>query len=280
MKNSFIRFPGGKAKALTLSYDDGLKQDKRLIELMLQYGLKGTFNINSGWYGKEGDAKDSRMTKDHVLSLYKESGMEVAAHGVNHLQMELLPAHLCVSETLKDRENLEEQFHTIIRGMAYPYGTYNDQVVECLKNVGIAYCRTVTSTGEFRIPGDWLRWNPTCHHNDKRLMDLAHKFVEKDCNRVPWLFYIWGHSSEFDRDNNWNVIEEFAQCIGGRDDIWYATNIEICDYVKAYESLIYSANGNRIYNPTAMRVYFENNGVHYEVGAGEDVCLGENSVQN
>ena len=40
-------FPGGKFKALTMSYDDGYMEDIRLIEIFNQYGIKGTFNLNS-----------------------------------------------------------------------------------------------------------------------------------------------------------------------------------------------------------------------------------------
>lgn len=36
----------GKMKAVTLSYDDGVAQDIRLIELLDRYGLRATFNLN------------------------------------------------------------------------------------------------------------------------------------------------------------------------------------------------------------------------------------------
>ena len=54
MSSIFMRFPGGKTRALTLSYDDGVEQDIRLIEIMKKNGLKGTFNVNSGLYAPEG----------------------------------------------------------------------------------------------------------------------------------------------------------------------------------------------------------------------------------
>ena len=273
MQNIFMRFPGGKKKALTLSYDDGVKQDIRLIEIMKKHGLKGTFNLNSGLYAPEENMRGNRLTLEQAIALYKENGMEVGAHGVNHLFLEQLPTHLCMAEVLKDRENLEEQFQGMIRGMAYPYGTYNDQVVECLKNAGIVYCRTVKATGEFGIPKDWLRLETTCHHKDKRLMELAQKFVEGDVTRTPWLFYIWGHSFGLDKDNGWEMIEEFIEYVGDNENIWYATNIEIYDYVKAYESLIYSADGTRIYNPTAVSIYIECKSEAYEIGPGKEIFL-------
>lgn len=52
--NTFMRFPEGRLKAVTLSYDDGMDQDIRLIEIMKKNGLKGTFNLNSGLYAPEG----------------------------------------------------------------------------------------------------------------------------------------------------------------------------------------------------------------------------------
>ena len=33
----------GKLKAVTFSFDDGVTQDKRLVEILNKYGLKATF---------------------------------------------------------------------------------------------------------------------------------------------------------------------------------------------------------------------------------------------
>ena len=256
----FMRFPKGCKKALTLSYDDGVEQDIQLIDILDKHGLKCTFNINSGRFAAEGRVfKEGEihrpMTEAMVTKVYKDTAHEVAVHGYLHPWLETLPSASVVLDVIKDRENLERQFGRIIRGMAYPYGTYSDEVVECLKNCGIVYSRTTKATLKFDIPTDWLRMPATCHHVDSRLMSLAQSFIESKSER-PQLFYLWGHSYEFERDNNWNVIEEFAEYMGGRDDIWYATNIEIYDYIYAYKKLIFSADGHTIYNPTAKKLYF------------------------
>ena len=36
-----LRFPEGKAKALTFSYDDGCRADVRMAKTLTKYGLKG-----------------------------------------------------------------------------------------------------------------------------------------------------------------------------------------------------------------------------------------------
>ena len=109
-------------------------------------------------------------------------------------------------------------------------------------------------------------------------MELAHTFIEEELpsyywRRKPKLFYVWGHSIEFKRDDNWNVIEDFAEYVGNRDDVWYATNGEIYDYVKAYESLEFSVSKKFIHNPTTTDVYLDWFDKEVLVKAGETVEL-------
>ncbi len=273
MANIFMRFTEGKAKALTLSYDDGVEQDIQLIEIMNKNGLKGTFNINSGLYANEGTIFPKghihrRLTKKQAIQTYMNSGHEVALHALTHPFLEQLPVNMVINEVMKDRENLESQFDTIVTGMAYPYGTFSDTVVTALQACGIVYSRTTISTNDFRIPKDWLRLTATCHHNSPELKILAKKFLEDKVSRAPYLFYLWGHSYEFEANSNWNVIEEFAAYTGGRDDIWYATNIEIYNYVDAYNLLIFSADGKHIMNPSSIAIWFEYSGRIIKVDAG------------
>lgn len=279
MSNLLMRFPEGKSKALTLSYDDGVEQDKRLVSLMAEHGIKGTFNINSGLYADEGTVYapgtiHRRMTKKEIDDLYVRNGMEVAVHGYTHPYLDRLPVNKATYEILKDKMSLEEQFSTIIRGMAYPYGSYNDALVDIIRNCGIVYSRTVISTEKFDMPRDWLRLPATCHHNNPRLMELAEEFVSSDYSDKPsQMFYLWGHSYEFEKFDNWNVIEDFIRKISAKQDIWYATNIEVYDYVHAYEELRFSTDMSLCQNPTSTDVWFVFVGKEYKVEAGQTLAL-------
>lgn len=273
-----MRFPGGRTKALTLSYDDGVEQDIQLVDIMNRYGLKGTFNLNSGLYAAEGTVYQKghvhrRMTRKQVKETFIDSGQEVAVHSLTHPFLEQLPISMVVSEIIRDRENLEKQFGTIVRGMAYPYGTFSDTVVAALQACGIVYSRTIISTNDFRIPADWLRLTATCHHNSPEIKSLSKRFVEDKVTRSPYLFYLWGHSYEFESDNNWDVIENFAAYTGKRDDIWYATNIDIYDYIDAYSRLVFSADGKIVKNSSSTKVCFEYNGNTVEIEAGTMVKI-------
>ena len=272
--NLFMRFPEGRAKALTFSYDDGVEQDIRLVDILNRHGIKGTFNLNSGIYAPEGKVYPEgqvhrRMTEQAITELFANGPHEVAVHAYTHPWLETLPSPTVGYEILKDRETLERQFGKIIRGMAYPYGTTSDEVVKVLEQCGIAYARTTKATLKFDIPTDWLRMPATCHHNDPRLMDLAEKFVTKDVKNHPQLFYLWGHSYEFEGNDNWNVIEDFTDYMGDREDeIWYATNIEIYDYIRDYNRLDWSVDGTMVENPTARTIWFKLNGTDYSIAPG------------
>lgn len=274
MRYIMLRFPGFKQKAVTVSYDDGITFDKRLIEILDKNGLKGTFNLNSGYFGKG----SLRLTEEQALELYAGSGHEVAAHGKKHLSLGEVQDAVAVDEVINDRLALEEMFGTMVTGFAYANGSYDDRVVDILKKCGMDYARITTKTEKFDLPNDWLKWAPTCHHSHPQLMELARKFIEEDTYLYYWamapkLFYLWGHSYEFNDNDNWNVIEEFAEFVGNREDVWYATNMEICKYVKAFDALQFSANGEKVYNPTATDVYLNYFKNEILVKAGETVNL-------
>lgn len=279
MSMRLMRFKDGKEKAVTLSYDDGVHQDKRLVQIMDKYGIKGTFNISSNMIGKTG-ASSRAMSAEEIVDTYTKSGHEVAIHGHTHPYLETLDSGHCVFEVIENRRILENILGTIVKGCAYPFGTYSDEVVDILKKCGIKYARTVESTHRFDVPVDWLRMPATCHHNDEKLFELLDEFLNPKMIRKPLLFYLWGHSYEFDNDNNWDRIEKFCDMIGGHDDIWYATNIEICEYVEAYNSLEVSADGTMVYNPTMIDVWFYDdsvggtyNGNVYCVKHGETIVI-------
>ncbi len=259
-----MRFPEGKAKLFTLSYDDGIKQDIRLLSLMEKYGIKGTFNLNSNRfapktteYTADDYIKRHLLSREEAIQLYSSPNAEVAIHGAEHIYTSSVPSSVSMLELFENRLALENMFGKMIRGCAYPYGMYDDDCVEILRLSGIAYARTIKKSLDFSVPSDWLRLYPTCHHNSQEIFSLIEKFTSKTPERDPYFFYVWGHSYEFDEKNNWDHIEKVFEMVGKRDDVWYCTNIEAYDYINAFKSLVFSTDGSMIYNPTAFTLWAE-----------------------
>lgn len=242
-----MTFPQGKFKVLTMSYDDGRAADRRLLDIFNQYGIKGTFHINGGMFGF-GD----RLTADEIKEKY--AGHEVSAHTLTHPTIARCSKEQLVYEIMEDRKRLEELVGYPVRGMSYPNGSYNSAIKEMLPHLGIEYARTVVSTGSFGLPDDLLEWHPTCHHK-RNLMELGEQFLALHKSQYLYMMYVWGHSYEFDTDDNWDLIEDFCRMMGGKDDIWYATNIEYVDYMKAFRRLQFSASQDFVYNPSYQSVW-------------------------
>lgn len=259
-------FPDGKHKVLTMSYDDGNNADRRLIEIFNKYGIKGTFHLNSGLI----DQDVNRIKADEIKELYK--GHEVAAHTLTHPTIERCPIDQVVQQVIQDRKNLEKIVGYTVRGLSYPNGSYNETIKSMLPHVGIEYSRIVGSSRNFAVPRDLYEWKGTCHHNDD-LMKLAVEFVGLFKKQYLYMMYVWGHSYEFDKDNNWELIEDFCKCIADKEDIWYATNIEIVDYLKSLDNLKFSAEGDFVYNPSAQSLWLSVDGQIIEVKGGAQVQL-------
>ena len=122
-----MRLKDGKTKVLTLSYDDGVVQDIRLIGILNKYGIKGTFNINSGLYLSEDAVREKfygRMKLSEAKELYTDSGHEIAVHAFTHPFLEKMDTSEIIYEITEDRKAIENHYGKITRGMAYPYGKH------------------------------------------------------------------------------------------------------------------------------------------------------------
>lgn len=266
IKKIYACFPGGKHKVLTMSYDDGKHEDRRLVELFNRYGIKGTFNVNSGL---EGDPV--RIPQAEYRELYK--GHEIACHTVSHPTIGRCPIELVAQEVLEDRKKLEEIMGYPVRGLAYPNGSESKEIRAMLPALGIRYGRVVGNTDGFAMPEDFLQWKATCHH-DHNLLSLGQEFVDLHKKQYLYMMYVWGHSYEFTQNNNWEVMEEFCRLVGGRDDIWYATNIQIVDYMDVIKAAQYAADGSFVYNPCVQSLWLcVDDEKFVEVKGGQQVSL-------
>jgi peptidoglycan/xylan/chitin deacetylase (PgdA/CDA1 family) len=247
MKRINTCFPDGKLKALSLSYDDGTYADRRLIEIMNKNEIKGTFHLNGGLLGT-----GEIVSAAEAGELYK--GHEIAAHSYSHPTLERCPKERQIDEIMLDRKILEQIAGYPVRGFSYPNGSWTSELVELLPSLGIAYARLANTSGNYDFPLDNHQLITSCHHND-RLLERTDNFLALNRKQYLYWFTIWGHSYEFDRDGNWELIEQFCNKIGRQEQVWYTTMIGMIDYMKATRRLRFSAACDMVENPSASAVW-------------------------
>ncbi len=222
-------------KILTFSYDDGTKQDIRLAELFHQYGMKATFNLNSGLFGHEKElircdvpVRWDQVQAADVKHIY--AGHEVAAHTLTHPFLPNQTDEEVIRQVENDRLALSELCGYEVVGFAYPGGGQNhdERVVDLIRNnTGVRYARTIIPSLSFENQEDLMTFKPTVHHfaGWEQLFALGEQFLALPAD-ADALFYVWGHSFEFDIFNDWDRFEEFLQMMANKKDIQYLTNKE------------------------------------------------------
>lgn len=230
-------YPNGKRKAFNVTYDDGVLQDIRFVELLNKYNLKGTFNLNSGlmenefeWTHESGCVV-KHLSTDQAMPLYQ--GHEIACHSLTHPYMNLFSEFEILHELQEDKANLEKLFGREIKGFAVPFDYYSERIESCVKKCGFSYARISEEKPSFSPQTDYYKWRPTVFHTDVRLEELTQQFL--DTTEELALFQIAGHSYDLDIEHYWDRIEDIFKEIHLQKQILPMTTIDIIKYLQAMD---------------------------------------------
>lgn len=262
-------FPGGKKKAFNITYDDGVLQDVRFVELMNHYGLKGTFNLNSRlmedrftWIHPNGMAV-TRLDPEAVKNLY--DGHEIASHTLTHPYMHDLSREELLDQMGQDKDNLERIFGREVKGFAVPFSYYSDLIADCARECGFEYARCSEFSGNYDPCADWYAWKTGFYHVMPGLSDYAAGFLRTD--RELAVGQIVGHSYDLDAENLWGTLELICAAVSAREDVWSCTNLELIRYLKAMEKL--ENSGKTVTNCSGTDLWIEKDGAVYCIRPGE-----------
>ncbi len=262
-------FPGGVKHCVTFSYDDARIEDERLVPLFNKYGLKGTFHINTdGWQSRfDFLARENAVFVEPAK--YKElyEGHEISCHLANHPFVYKPPKESLVNEVYLNKSYLEKLCGYPVRGMSYPFGSSTEEAESIFSACGMEYSRCVKNCSYFGLPTNYMQWEPTCHHDEA--MQYIEAFYQNESFPRLKLFYIWGHSYEINTEEKWAYMEELCSKLSHKEDTWYATNIEIIDYLNAMRGLKFTQDLDAVYNPSAVSVWISVDGNPVEVKSGE-----------
>ncbi len=293
MKTFELCYPNFSKKAISFTMDDGsVVYDKKLIDILSPYGIKGTFNLSL----------PDRISADEYRKLYR--GYEIANHVAHHPYCfsdgitynivdepfdenfadedkiypamdipgtyyihrtlgwrRIAPPDVYIEMTKKAKRALEDVFgKDSVASFVWPFGEQNSALV---KEYLFKKYKSVRKTGKpkaddnFDIPSDLFSW--TCSATHENLLDAAEKFerVSNDGNLKLFTFGI--HSADYEKFSRWDDVRKFAEMYGNRDnEFWYATIGEIFDYILATKKL--TVSGDRLINESDIDIYIRLNG--------------------
>lgn len=273
-------YPRGKRKAFNISYDDGVLQDIRFVELLNRYGIKGTFNLNSGlmkrqfsWVHESG-LEIRRLAEDAASGLY--DGHEVASHTLDHPYMDHLSEAEIIRQMSEDKKNLETLFGCEVAGFAVPFTYYSDLIADCARKTGFAYARISEEGNSFAVPEDFYHWRAGKFNWSEDLEDFIGSFLVT--NRELALCQIAGHSYDLDTDHLWDTIESILMRISRDEDVLPMTHIGIVRYLQAMSQAVITDEA--IENNSHGSLWFEVDGKIIRLYPGEryEINQGGNAV--
>ena len=266
-------YPGGKARAFNISYDDGVVQDIRFVKLLNRYGLKGTFNLNYGLMRRnftwehECGMTIHRIPEDQVVAVYE--GHEIASHSYSHPYFD----HASETEILKelgaDQFFLERLFGGKVAGYATPFYYYSDLMADCVRHCGFEYARISEESNDYSVPADFYRWRGSKFHWDDDLEDFVRGFLKSD--RELALCQLVGHSYDLDVLELWDRMERICTWIRDNGDVWPATHLELVRYLRAMDCARIS--DREISNDSNAVLWFAVDGTTVKLQPGEKITL-------
>lgn len=268
---SMIRklYPGGKTKAFSISYDDGVVQDIRFVELLNRYGLKGTFNLNyglmrSGFTWKhECGMTVRRIPEDQVAAVYE--GHEIASHSYSHPYFDNASEMEILKELGSDKFFLKKLFGREVAGYATPFYYYSDLMADCVRHCGFEYARISEESNDYSVPTDFYRWRGSKFHWDDDLEEFVQDFL--DTEQELALCQLVGHSYDLDVLNLWDKMDRICRQVSENPDVWATTHIELVRYLKNMSRVRFSWVG--IHNESDADLWFEVDGGPVRLRPGE-----------
>ena len=259
-------YPGGKKKAFNITYDDGVLQDVRFVALLNQYGLKGTFNLNSrlmeegfSWTHPTG-VPVTRLTREAIGTLY--DGHEIASHTLTHTYMQNLDHDGLMEQLGEDRENLQLLFCREVKGFAVPFDYYSDLIARSAELCGFEYARKSEFSLSYKPCTDWFHWKTGVYHITPELKPFVAGFLMTD--RELAVCQIVGHSYDLDTENLWETMEGICARVAAQEDVWSCTNLELVRYLKAMEAF----DGT---NRSSLDLWFEIDGKIRKLAPNESI---------
>ena len=199
-------------KIFLISFDDGTVWDGRFVDLLNKYGMKATFNLNSGLEDFVWHYEDRFPVRRQILSETVEQyrSHEIASHSLHHHWLNSLTPPQLSREVGEDCETLRKIFGLKEIGFGVPFTACGQREINIIKKY-VRYIRLSEFADSFALPEDPYHIPIHGLYNQPDIRDRIAAFARND---LPVsLFVMAGHSYELEVLDHWGYMEELLRYI-------------------------------------------------------------------
>lgn len=199
-------------KIFLISFDDGTVWDRRFVRLLNKYGIKATFNLNSGLEDFVWHYEDRFPVRRQILSesvdLYR--GHEIASHSLHHHWLNTLTPPQLSREVGDDCAALKALFGLKEIGFGVPFTACGEREVNIIKK-HVRYIRLSEFSDSFAPPADPYHIPIHALYNQPDVREKIVRFAQSSLSVS--LFVMAGHSYELEVLEHWEDMESLLQYI-------------------------------------------------------------------
>ena len=203
-------------KLFVFAVDDGTVFDKKVIAIFNKYGIKATFNLNSGlqdFVWNKNWLEVRRLNLVENKSVY--DGHEVASHSLTHPFLTSLSDEEVYKEVKEDIDNLKNIFQREIKTFSFPFDGYDERTINIVKSLGITHIILPSIDDSFRYPVDTYHIKVTSWNIDDALNKIKRFIEEKQAE----IFIYLSHSYDYEYGNCYDKLEELCKVVSENKDI-------------------------------------------------------------
>ena len=129
------------SKPFVLTFNGGFRNFEAILSVLQKYDFKATIFVSTAYVGKKSQWMNSHdgtatLLDWEALAAMGKMGIEIASHGHEHLQLDVIPEVLARHDISYSKVLLEDKLGQPCLTFAYPYGYYNTQVRDLIRNAG------------------------------------------------------------------------------------------------------------------------------------------------
>lgn len=127
------------SKPFVITFDDGHVSNYTMgYPILKKYGFKATEFVVTGAIGKKGF-----LSKKDLLAMQNSGVFDIESHSVHHPHLAKISKKKVLYEVTQSKKTLSKLLGRPVNFFCYPYGSYNDQVVQAVKQAGYLLATTV-----------------------------------------------------------------------------------------------------------------------------------------